>query len=46
MTAPVAVVSFIDHEGREWGRIAAGGTMVMLSVLVFPLFVRRNLVRG
>ena len=46
MTAPVAVVSFMNHEGREWRRIAAGGTMVMLSVLVFPLFVRRNLVRG
>jgi multiple sugar transport system permease protein len=32
MTAPVAVVSFMDHEGREWGRIAAGGTMVMPPV--------------
>src|ERR671912_374159 len=46
MTAPVAVVSFVDHEGREWGRIAAGGTMVMLSGPVFSLLVRRNLVRG
>ena len=35
MTAPVAVVSFMKHEGREWGRIAAGGTIVMLPVLVF-----------
>ena len=35
MTAPVAVVSFMDLEGREWRRIAAGGTMVMVPVLVF-----------
>ncbi len=37
MTAPVAVVNFMNYEGWEWGRIAAGGTMVMLPVLVFSL---------
>jgi multiple sugar transport system permease protein len=30
MTAPVAIVSFMQYEGREWGKIAAGGTLVML----------------
>ena len=30
MTAPVAVVNFMNYEGWEWGQIAAGGTMVML----------------
>ena len=26
MTAPVAVVNFMNYEGWEWGKIAAGGT--------------------
>jgi multiple sugar transport system permease protein len=46
MTAPVAVVNFMNYEGWEWGRIAAGGTMVMLPVLVFSLVVRKYLVHG
>jgi multiple sugar transport system permease protein len=46
MTAPVAVVNFMNYEGWEWGRIAAGGTMVMLPVLVFSLLVRKYLVHG
>jgi multiple sugar transport system permease protein len=46
MTAPVAVVNFMNYEGWEWGRIAAGGTMVMLPVLIFSLLVRRFLISG
>ena len=46
MTAPVAVVNFMNYEGWEWGRIAAGGTMVMLPVLVFSLAVRKFLIHG
>jgi multiple sugar transport system permease protein len=46
MTAPVAVVNFMNYEGWEWGKIAAGGTLVMLPVLVFSFIVRRFLVRG
>lgn len=46
MTAPVAVVNFMNYEGWEWGRIAAGGTMVMLPVLVFSFVVRKYLVHG
>jgi multiple sugar transport system permease protein len=45
-TAPVAVVNFMNYEGWEWGKIAAGGTMVMLPVLVFSIAVRRFLVHG
>jgi multiple sugar transport system permease protein len=45
-TAPVAVVNFLQYEGWEWGKIAAGGTLVMLPVLVFSVLVRRFLVRG
>jgi multiple sugar transport system permease protein len=46
MTAPVAIVNFMQYEGWEWGKIAAGGTLVMLPVVVFSVFVRRYLVRG
>jgi hypothetical protein len=45
-TAPVAVVNFMNHEGWEWGKIAAGGTMVMLPVLFFSILVRKFLVHG
>ena len=46
LTAPVAVVNFMNYEGWEWGKIAAGGTLVMLPVLVFSFLVRNFLVRG
>lgn len=46
MTAPVAVVNFMNYDGWDWGRIAAGGSLVMLPVLVFSLLVRRFLVEG
>jgi multiple sugar transport system permease protein len=46
MTAPVAIVNFMQYEGWEWGKIAAGGTLVMLPVVVFSLLVRNYLVRG
>jgi multiple sugar transport system permease protein len=45
-TAPVAVVNFLNYEGWEWGKIAAGGTMVMLPVLVFSVAVRNFLISG
>ena len=44
--APVAIVNFMNYEGWEWGKIAAGGTMIMLPVVVFSLLVRRYLIRG
>jgi multiple sugar transport system permease protein len=46
MTAPVAVVNFMNYEGWEWGKIAAGGTMVMLPVLIASVMVRRFLIQG
>ena len=45
-TAPVAIVNFMDYEGWAWGRIAAGGAMVMLPVLVFSILVRKFLIQG
>jgi multiple sugar transport system permease protein len=46
MTAPVAVVNFMNYEGWEWGKIAAGGTLVMLPVLIFSILVRKFLIQG
>lgn len=46
ITAPVAVVNFMNYEGWEWGKIAAGGTMVMLPVLIFSVAVRKFLIHG
>jgi hypothetical protein len=42
----VAVVNFMNYEGWEWGRIAAGGIKVMLPVLFFSILVRKFLVHG
>jgi len=46
MTSPVAIVNFMNYEGWEWGKITAGGTIVMLPVVVFALLVRKYLIRG
>lgn len=46
MTAPVAIVNFMQYEGWEWGKIAAGGTLVMLPVVSFSFLVRSYLVQG
>ena len=46
MTAPVAIVNFMQYEGWEWGKIAAAGVLVMLPVVIFTAVVRNYLVRG
>ena len=46
ITAPVAIVNFLQYEGWEWSRIAAAGTLVMFPVVIFTLLVRKWLVRG
>jgi multiple sugar transport system permease protein len=46
ITAPVAIVNFLQYEGWEWAKIAAGGTLVTLPVLIFAVLVRTWLVRG
>ena len=45
-TAPIQVVNFMNYEGWEWGKIAAGGTLIMLPVLIFSLLMRKYLVSG
>jgi multiple sugar transport system permease protein len=46
ITAPVAIVNFLQYEGWEWTKIAAGGTLVMFPVLIFTVLVRKYLVHG
>ena len=46
MTAPVAIVNFMQYAGWEWGKIAAAGVLVLLPVLVFTLCTRSCLVRS
>ena len=46
MTAPVAIVNFMQYFGWEWGKITASGVLVMLPVIVFAVFVRKYLVSG
>jgi multiple sugar transport system permease protein len=46
MTAPVAIVNFMQYAGWEWGKIAAAGVVVLLPVLLFTFLIRSYLVRG
>lgn len=46
VTAPVAIVNFLQYEGWEWTKIGAAGTLVMAPVVVFSVLVRTWLVRG
>jgi multiple sugar transport system permease protein len=46
MTAPVAIVNYMNYAGWDWGRITAGSIVVALPVVVFSMLVRRYLVSG
>ncbi len=46
VTAPVAIVNFMNYESWEWGKVTAGGTMIMLPVVIFSLAVRKYLISG
>lgn len=46
ITAPVAIVNFLQYDGWEWSKIAAAGTLVALPVVVFAVAVRKHLVAG
>jgi len=45
-TAPVAIMGYESFLGWEWGKIAAGSTLVMAPSLLFALFVRKYLISG
>ena len=46
VTAPVAIVNFMNYESWEWGKVAAAATMIMLPVVALSVAVRKYLVRG
>lgn len=46
MTAPVAIVNFMNYAGWDWGRITAGSVIVALPVIAFSVPVRRYLISG
>jgi multiple sugar transport system permease protein len=46
LTAPVAIVNFMNYESWEWGKVAAAATMIMLPVVALSIVVRKYLVRG
>ena len=46
MTAPVAIINFMQYEGWGWRKMAAGGTLVMLPVVILMVLVRKWLVSG
>lgn len=46
VTAPVAIVNFMDYERWEYGKITAAASLIMLPVVVFSLAVRKYLIRG
>lgn len=45
-TAPVAATSFLSGYELPWGSIMATGSLIVLPVVVFSLFVSRHIVRG
>jgi multiple sugar transport system permease protein len=46
ITAPVAIVNFMNYESWEWGKVAAAATLIMLPVVLLSIVVRKYLVRG
>jgi multiple sugar transport system permease protein len=46
LTAPVAIVNFMNYESWEWGKVAAAATVIMLPVVALSVLVRKYLVRG
>jgi multiple sugar transport system permease protein len=42
----VAVVNFMAYQGWEWGKITAGGTLIVLPVVIFSFAVRKYLISG
>jgi len=45
-TTPIAIVNFMAYEGAEWGKIAAGGIIIIIPVLAFSSMMSKYLGRG
>jgi multiple sugar transport system permease protein len=46
ITAPVLISGFLTFDGPNWGKLAAGGVVVVAPVLIFTLLAQKGLVRG
>lgn len=45
-TMPVAITGFITSRGVYWSKVAACGSLVILPVFLFTLFVQKHLIKG
>ena len=45
-TLPIMTAGFVTDQGVSWGIMMAAGTVIILPVLLFTLFVQRYLVSG
>jgi multiple sugar transport system permease protein len=45
-TLPAALTSFLTVQGLLLGQMCAAGTVVMMPILIFSLFMQKQLVRG
>ncbi len=45
-TLPVMAAGFVTDQGVSWGIMMAAGTVIIVPVLLFTLFVQRYLVSG
>jgi multiple sugar transport system permease protein len=46
VTAPVAIVNFMNYESWEWGKVTAAATMIMLPVVALSVVMRKYIVHG
>jgi multiple sugar transport system permease protein len=45
-TASAAVVGFLTDKAILWGRLFAGGALILLPALIISVVIQRHLVRG
>jgi multiple sugar transport system permease protein len=45
-TATVSIVNFMQYQGWDWGKIAAGGIVVLMPIVLFSFFTHRYLISG
>jgi ABC-type glycerol-3-phosphate transport system permease component len=45
-TLPVAITTYMTHQGIEWGPISAAAVVVMVPMIMFGLLAQKNLVKG
>jgi multiple sugar transport system permease protein len=45
-TLPAAITAFLTVHGLLWGPMTAAGTVVMIPILLFTLWMQKHLIRG